>query len=162
MGFSQASSFAYVGYGRGKYVTSFFFALLLNDLESFMNSSNSACFDLEHVTDSLYMYLRIFILLYADDTVIFGVNAADFQKILDVFYEYAKMWQMDKTNILIFGTRNDDRFHFQMGENEIHICKEFKYLGVAFAKSRIFVKPRSITTTKPKKLFTFCLSEFET
>ena len=92
------------------------------------------------------MYLRIFILLYADDSVIFGVYATDFQKNLDVFYEYARMWQLDinfdKTKILIFSTRNDDHFHFNMDENEIQLGKEFKYFGAVFAKSRSFCKAK--------------------
>ena len=54
----------------------------------------------------------------------------NFQKNLDIFYEYAKMWKLDinhnKTKILIFGTHNDDRFSFKMGESKISICKEFK------------------------------------
>ena len=60
--------------------------------------------------------------------IIFGVDETNFQKNLDVFYEYAKTLQLDinygKTKILIFGTRNDDRFDFKMGENKIPICKE--------------------------------------
>ena len=34
------------------------------------------------------LYLKIFVLLYADDTVIFGTCEADFQDNLDKFYEY--------------------------------------------------------------------------
>ena len=143
------------GVRQGENLSPVLFALFLNDLESFMHSNNCAGIDLEHVTDNLYMYLRIFILLYADDTVIFGVDAADFQKNLDVFYEYARMWHLDinfdKTKILIFGTRNDDRFHFKMGENEIQICKEFKYLGVVFAKSRSFCKAKKHNYDQAKK-----------
>ena len=79
------------GVRQGENLSPVLFALFLNYLKSFMHSNNCAGIDLEQVTDSLYMYLRIFILLYADDTVIFGVDAADFQKNLDVFYEYARM-----------------------------------------------------------------------
>ena len=50
------------------------------------------------------------------------------------------MWKLDINVYEIkkpqtFGTRDDDRFHFKMGENEIQIYKEFKYLGIVFAKS---------------------------
>ena len=106
----------------------------------------SCCINLEFVSDSLYTYLRLFVLLYADDTVNFGVDETNFQKNLDIFYEYAKTWQLDisydKTKILIFGTRSDDRFDFKMGENKISICKEFKYLGVVFTKSRSLCKAK--------------------
>ena len=139
MGVSQVSSLAYVGCGK---LSPVLFALFLNDLESFMHSNSCSCINLEFVSDSIYIYLRLFVLLYADDTVIFGVDETNFQKNLDIFYQYAKTWQLDinndKIKMLIFGTRNDDRFDFKMGENKISQCKEFKYLGVVFTKSRSF------------------------
>ena len=111
-----------------------------------MHSNSCTGVDLEFVSDTIYIYLKLFILLYADDTVIFGVDQTSFQKNLDIFYEYAKMWKLDinydKTKILVFGTRNDDLFHFKIGNNEISICKEFKYLGVVFTKSRSFSKTK--------------------
>ena len=64
-----------------------------------------------------------FLYCYMPMTVIFGADETNFQKNLDVFYEYAKMWQLDinydKTKILIFGTRNDDHFDFKMSNNKI-------------------------------------------
>ena len=121
------------------------FAIFLNDLENFMHSNDCSGIDLERVTDTLYDYLRIFI-LYADDTVIFGIYATDFQKNLDLFYEYARKWQLDinfdKTKILIIGTRNDDLFQYKIGNNIIQTFKDFKYLGVVFTKSRSFCKAK--------------------
>ena len=74
----------------------------------------------------------------ADDTVIFGTGENQFQANLDLFFEYATTWKLDinydKTKIMIFGTRNDDRFEFKLGTHAISICKEFKYLGVIFSK----------------------------
>ena len=120
-----------------------------------MHSNSCSGINLEFVSDSFYIYLRLFVLLYADDTVIFGVDETNFQKNLDIFYEYAKTWQLDinydKTKILIFGTPNDDRFDFKMGDNKISICKEFKYLGVVFTKSRSFCKAKKHNYDQAKK-----------
>ena len=41
---------------------------------------------------------------------------------------------------MVFGMRNTDNLHFKIGENDISICKEFKYLGVTFSQSRSFYK----------------------
>ena len=143
------------GVRQGENLSPVLFALFLNDLENFMHSNDCSGIDLERGTDTLYDYLCIFILLYADDTVIFGVDATDFQKNLDVFYESAKMWQLDinfdKTKILIFGTRNDDRFKFKIGNNIIEICKDFKYLGVVFTKSRSFCRAKKHNYDQAKK-----------
>ena len=51
--------------------------------------------------------------------VIFGTCEADFQDNLDEFYEYTKQWKLDiyflKSEVLVFGTRNDDEFSFKLG-----------------------------------------------
>ena len=153
---SQSSFFPCLrGVRQGENLSPVLFALFLNDLEDFMHSNSCTGVDLEFVSDTIYIYLKLFILLYADDTVIFGVDETSFQKNLDIFYEYAKMWKLDinydKTKILVFGTRNDDRFHFKIGNNEISICKEFKYLGVVFTKSRSFNKTKKHNYDQAKK-----------
>ena len=84
--------------------------------------------------------------MYADDTVIFGTDETSFQKNLDVFYEYAKMWKLnvnyDNAKVLIFGTRFGDHFSFKMGESKISIGMKFKYLVVAYTNRWSFCKAR--------------------
>ena len=95
---------------------------ILNDSEAI----NSSIISLEFVLECLYFYHELLVLLYADDTVIFGTNETSFKKNLDILYEYAKRWKLDinydNTKILIFDTSNDDRFSFKMGESKISIC----------------------------------------
>ena len=94
--------------------------------------------------DDLTVFLKIFVLLYADDTIIFGMDEKNFQDNLNLFFEYSEIWKLDinfsKTEVMIFGTRSDDKFEFKLGDNVLSICKEFKYLGVVFSKSRSFYK----------------------
>jgi hypothetical protein len=40
------------------------------------------------------MYLKLFILLYADDTVIFAESAEDLQAPLNIFEEYCSEWKL--------------------------------------------------------------------
>ena len=65
-----------------------------------------------------FLYLKLFVLLYADDTVIFGTDENDIQKKLDMFFEYSELWYLninyDKTKIMIFGTRCDQPFDFHL------------------------------------------------
>ena len=56
------------------------FALFLNDLENFLHSNECSGISLDFVSDSLYTYLSLFVLSYAEDTVIYGLNEKDFQK----------------------------------------------------------------------------------
>ena len=48
--------------------------------------------------DKLNLYLKHFIILYADDTVIMAESAADLQKQLDSFSDYCDIWRL-KVNV---------------------------------------------------------------
>ena len=66
------------GMRLGESLSPVLFAIFLKDLENFMHSNDCSDIDLERVADNLYDYLRIFILLNADDTVIFGIDETDY------------------------------------------------------------------------------------
>ena len=42
-----------------------------------------------------WFFLKIFVLLYADDTVMFGTDRNGFEQNLDAFNEYTKSWKLD-------------------------------------------------------------------
>ena len=47
--------------------------------------------------DKLNLYLKLFIILYADDAVIMTESAADLQKQLDSFSDYCDIWRLLKS-----------------------------------------------------------------
>ena len=65
-----------------------------------------------------------------------------------MFYEYSKLWHIsinfDKAKIMIFGTRQDQRFNFNLAGHKIDICTDFKYLGVLLAEIETSTKQRNI------------------
>ena len=84
--------------------------------------------------------LKLFLLLYADDTVLFSDNEIEMQQALSVFETYCKEWKLtvntEKTKIVIFGQgRNTNAYHFKINMKEIEIIKDYKYLGILFAQS---------------------------
>ena len=87
----------------------------------FLSENNSSGINLKMSADDISTYIKIFVLFYADDTVIFGTDEVNFQNNLNAFFKYSQIWKLDinfdKTKILVFGTRNDDRFNFKLGEN---------------------------------------------
>ena len=58
----------------------------------------------------LDIYLKIFILLYADDTVLMSENVNGMQTMLNIFSEYCNTWKLQvnigKTNVVIFSKSN--------------------------------------------------------
>lgn len=59
-----------VGVRQGENLSPFLFSIYLNDLEQYFHHNNVTGLDCEFAKDELYMFMKIFILLYADDTVI--------------------------------------------------------------------------------------------
>ena len=85
--------------------------------------------------DKLNLYLKLSIILYADDTVIIAESAADLQKQLDSFSDYCDIWTLkvnvEKSKIVVFSqgtTTNNLKFNFN--GKQLEIVDEFNYLGV--------------------------------
>ena len=79
----------------------------------------------------------MFILLYADDTVIFAETPESLQSAINAMYEYCKKWDLkmnvSKTKVMVFSRgkiRNLPNF-FINGE-KIEVTFDFKYLGIKF------------------------------
>ena len=83
------------GVRQGKNLSPVLFVLFLNDLESFLVSKKCLGTDVEFASDDVYFYLKLFVLLYADDTVIFATDEKSFQHCLNMFHEYSKLWKLD-------------------------------------------------------------------
>ena len=87
------------------------FALYLNDLESFLGTCNLKGLDsISHDIDINFdIYLKLFNLLYAEDTVLMAGSPEDLQMLLDAFDDYCTIWKLkvnvDKTKIMIFFKR---------------------------------------------------------
>lgn len=138
-----------IGVRQGENLSPALFALYLNDLQQFLEERDlcgvqSISSDLEN---ELMVYFKIFLLLYADDTVLLSENSDDLQEILNTFVEYCDKWQLKinitKTKALVFSKgRISNNLKFLIGNREIEIVKQYKYLGVYFSKSGSFLATR--------------------
>ena len=84
------------GLRQGENLSPFLFSLYLNDLEDFMTQHNVR--GLSRVTEELSntfdIYLKMFVLLYADDTILCSDCPKDLQLQLDVFSDYCKQYKL--------------------------------------------------------------------
>ena len=83
--------------------------------------------------------MNIFLLLYADDTVLMAETPEDLQKQLNIFHDYCLAWKLkvniDKTKIVCFTNgRLLQNLQFTYSNIEIEIVKEFNYLGLLLTK----------------------------
>ena len=96
------------------------------------NAESDLCWDfkplsLKNITDELEteleIYLKIFVMLYADDTILLAESAEDLQVQLNAFVEYCDNWKMkvnvNKTKIMVFG------FGKLRHKSQIHLWKRW-------------------------------------
>ena len=80
------------------------------------------------------IYMELFILLYAEDTVLMAKKRTNLQNRLDSFASYCRQWKLNvnlgKTKIAIFGARKLPNLQFKIGSECIEIVKNHKYLGI--------------------------------
>ena len=147
-----------IGVRQGENMSPFLFSLYLNDLQQYIEQRNVA--GLSCITDELEneldIYLKLFVLLYADDTVLFSDNESDLQLQLDIFHEYCRIWKLkvnaDKTKIVIFSSgRLPRNFSFTYNGNELEIVNELTYLGLNFSRTGSFMSAKKILVKKANK-----------
>lgn len=87
-----------LGVRQGECLSPLLFSLFLNDIEDQFVKSG-----LEGLDVSMF---RMFMLLYADDIVLFSSNAEELQKGLDLMFDYCNGWKVkinvSKTKIIVF------------------------------------------------------------
>ena len=116
-------------------------------------SCNGVNFEFQY--DDITLHLKLLMLLYANDTVVFGTDEKEFQNNLDMFYKYSELYHLsiyyDKNKIMIFGTRQDQRFSFILGGYKFDICTDFKYIGVIFSRKRHFHQTKKHNVEQARK-----------
>ena len=89
--------------------------------------------------DELEILCQLFILLYADDTIIMAENEPDFQRQLDILFDYCERNKLtvnsQKTKVMVFA-RSKARLKkmpiFKYGNENIEVVEDYTYLGIKF------------------------------
>ena len=144
-----------LGIKQGCSLSCLIFAIFLNDLETEMvnfGCNGTDIFDIE----TGRLMLKLFALLYADDTVIISDNKTDFQYSLNAFAYYCRKWKLKineaKSNIIIFGSvRNRNKLIFTINGEPINIVNSFVYLGLEFSKNKRYIVAIKRNLTKARR-----------
>ncbi len=126
--------------------------MFLNDLESNLLISGSQGVNIQY--GDAHQWLRLLVLLYADDTLILSDNPIDFRNHWTIFH-YCHVMELkvnlSKSNVIVFGARNTNRFQFKVVGENISIIDKYKYLGVYFTSNGSFATTRKHLTEQAKK-----------
>jgi hypothetical protein len=93
---------------QGGHLSSFLFALYLNDLDTFLTSTNAQGVKSisEDFENDLQIYVKLFTILYADDTVLLAGSVEELHSELNYFYEYCEKWNLkvnaNKSKVMFF------------------------------------------------------------
>ena len=146
------------GVRQGENLSPFLFSIFLNDLETFLIEHN--CSPLTLVQDiyeqELNNLLEIFVILYADDTVLLADTRTGMQNALDLFQLYCNQWKLEvnvnKTKIIIFCKRKStENFEFRLQNTLIEIVDSFSYLGLMFKYNGNFRDARKKLANQAQK-----------
>jgi hypothetical protein len=90
---------------------------------------------LEEIENQLNVYLKLFVIMYANDTVIMSETKDNLMSFLNIV-SFGNLKLMSKKLKFLFFSRGrlPKNLTFTFNEMEIGIVSEFNYLGVLFSK----------------------------
>jgi hypothetical protein len=101
-----------MGVRQGENLSPLLFAIYLNDFEKFVGRYYSGLPNIStdiktHLNDDeIEVFLKLYALLYADDTIVLAESDSELQKALDAVNDYFKTWHLavntSKTKIIVF------------------------------------------------------------
>ena len=126
---NEKSSFynCFQGLVQGEAMSPFIFALFINDLEMALLHNNCDPIDINEV--------NIFLLMYADDTILMAENPEKLQEMLDALKEWTDEYgltvNVGKTKIVIFRPSwQRPNVQFFYNDEAVDIVDSFSYLGL--------------------------------
>ena len=130
-----------IGVRQGENLSPLLFSIFLNDFARHVGTKYNGLPNVSRLCsnlmsdDDIEVFVRLFVLLYADDTIVLAESEQELQDALIGVYEYCDQWQLkvnvDKTKIVIF-SRGKIRKHrnFFFGALPIDVVDEYTYLGM--------------------------------
>ena len=129
---SRSSFFeSHVGLKQGDPSSPLMFMLFINDITESINSNFEDIFTVDE--------LKIFMMLYADDAVIFAKSPKVLQSMLNDIETYCVTWGLKinttKTKAMIFERGRNTTYNFYLNNTKLDLVSSFKYLGIHFFKN---------------------------
>ena len=120
-----------VGLKQGDPSSPLLFMLFVNDINDNINNDLANIFTVNE--------LKLFLILYADDQVVFAKSPETLQSMLTDIENYCRLWHLkintSKTKAMIFEKGRRSHHDFFINNTAIEIVDSFKYLGITLFKN---------------------------
>jgi hypothetical protein len=112
----------------------------------------------EKLEANLHIFIEIFVLLYANDTVIFSESKEGMQSALNILQSYCDKWKLtvnvNKTKVLVFSKRKcHQNFDFTLNSEQLDVIDSYTYLGITFKYNGSFADARKRLVEQAQKSF---------
>lgn len=139
------------GVRQGDNLSPLLFAIFINDFDNFLRDRcNGLQFAADELRDKLSnedieIFIKLFVLLYADDAVLLAETETDLQSALTANADYSKKWNLkinvDKTKIMVFSKGKITKVRqFAINGQTVEKVDSFRYLGIVFNYNGSFQK----------------------
>ena len=123
---------SHLGVKQGDPSSSLLFMMFINDIVTSVRTDIEGLFSIDE--------LKLFLILYADDQILFATSPTSLQSMLNDIEIYCNTWNLKiniaKTKVLIFEKSNrHTNYDFYLYNEKLEVVKSFKYLGVYFFKN---------------------------
>ena len=110
----------------------------------------------EKLEANIHIFIEIFVLLYANDTVIFSESKEGMQSALNILQSYCDKWKLtvnvNKTKVLVFSKRKcHQNFDFTLNGEQLDVIDSYTYLGITFKYNGSFVDARKRLVEQAQK-----------
>ena len=121
------------GVRQGENLSPLLFALFVNDIEEYMLANGCSYVNIDN--EALDNYIKLLVLMYADDTILIADSKENLQKAITCMETYCDKWKLivneNKTKVMIFSkikmTKNN---RFMYKGIELVQVDTFRYLGL--------------------------------
>ena len=142
---------SYVGVKQGEPLSPLIFIIFINDMANDLLSNGISTFNINH--------FQMFMLLFADDTVLFADTLEELQILMDNLHEYCCKWNISvnitKTKSMVFKSGNRrENLNLQYDGSPLETVNAFTYLGMTLSSNGNFYQAqKALAEQATKALF---------